>query len=83
MTDDEQRDFAEATFLDVIRGEMGEFKVSIELRDGRYLVRLAVPKELPSMAVEGDSFAEAWLTMHRAGEGQRARFGVIKGGKDR
>ncbi len=82
MADNEERDFAEATFLDVIRGEMGEFKVSIELRDGRYFVRLEIPEEPDTPTLEGDSFAEAWLTMHRAGRERRARFDVIKGGKD-
>lgn len=81
MNDDEARQFAEATLLDVVRGDVGDFKVSIELRDGRYFVRLEVPEEADAPTLEGASFAEAWLTLHRAGEDKRARFGVIQGGK--
>lgn len=82
MTDDEARQFAEATLLDVVRGDMGDFRLTIAREDGRYRIELQPADEDEPAEYVGGSFAEAWLNGDTASAPRRGPLTVIKGGKD-
>ena len=66
MNPETSLDAAEAELLALLRGEDApEFSLSLECRNGRWVVRCVTPGTEQS-AIEGtsDTFAEAWFNQH-------------------